>query len=303
MLKVAKEITKTALRYSGGMTRAYTSVVQASRSRDIKNAIGSLSIDATALHEVITANRRILSMSKPWIREEAISNSYYAYGIEDMHREAIDAPLSNSTHLSDLICYIARSTKPLSYLEIGVSVGKNFWQVINACSGADLYGFDMDDIYPVVGEQLRSVSVKTIVTQHQSVRKTQPRLENFLHEATGNRITLLSGDEFDRSLWTQFDGLKFNLIFSDAMHTPEAVWFEWEMLRDSGLINEAGFTMIWDDLASRPIRQNFDRICADAIARFGITARNCCFLHLPGWIGRHVPPHPIGIVSSLDFVK
>ena len=117
-----------------------------------------------------------------------------------------------------------------------------------------------------------------------------------------NRISIVSGDEFDESLWNVLQGQKFNLIFSDALHTPEALIYEWGKLQSLRLLNPAGFTMIWDDLYARGMRRAFDTICKDAYDTMGVRPTQCAFLHLPGWIGHHEPPHGIGMISSDGFV-
>ena len=52
-----------------------------------------------------------------------------------------------------------------------------------------------------------------------------------------NYIQYLCGDVFDENSWGKLRGQKFNIIFSDAFHSPKGLKFEYEMLKKYQLSN------------------------------------------------------------------
>jgi len=202
--------------------------------------------------------------------------------------------ISATVTYSDLLCYAAScSSAKASYLEIGVSVGKNFWQLLNAVSGGALVGMDIEEINPPLRDKLALVAAEGAMV---------PRLDRFHYVSRSNDVCYCTGDVFDPGLWDRLRGRKFNLIFSDAFHDPAAVMYEWRRIVELDLLDRSGFTIIWDDLVSRPIRRVFNDIIADCTARYGLTPRQACLMHAAGWVGEFEPAHPIGIISTQGFV-
>jgi len=267
--------------------------VQAKRlydRRDVPTAKGQVNADRPALTGIIDRNRSLLGAITTWIDKPALERSPVNYGVMDIHHSMIDQVPDPIMNLTDYLCYFASSIRDLSYLEIGVSVGRNLWQVLHTCHGARLTGLDMDILYPVVRSKLQQISVQV----------GPPQIECFRHDDTNNAVRVVSGDEFDENVWNALKGTKFNLIFSDAMHTPEAILYEWSMLKKLDLIDPNGFTMVWDDLNNQGMRRAFETICQDACARLNITPNQCAVIHVPGWVGRYEPPHGVGVISSHD---
>ena len=281
---------------------AYSQMMKLYGFLDVPTAKGSLAIDHVDAIKVMKDNRSLLRSMDTWIDENALSRSPFHYGLLDFHREAINE-IPFDMNLTDIICCLASNTADLSYLEIGVSIGRNLWQVLHTCKNSSLIGYDMDNLYPVIRNRLCSVSLEVIETSHVSVRTDPPQKECFTHSKTGNTITMISGDEFDKDLWNLMSEHKFNLVFSDAMHVPEALHYEWGRLRSLDLLDRNGFTMLWDDLSSRDLRRTFEIICQDACRTFGISPKQCTLLQVPGWIGTQEPPHPVGIISTNGFVS
>ena len=98
------------------------------------------------------------------------------------------------------------------------------------------------------------------------------------------------------------DGQKFSLVFSDAFHNPDAIRWEWRLLKERSLLDERGFTIVWDDLNYTEMRKAFEEIAADCCAQYGLSSKNVCYTEVRGWVGTEEPPHPIGIISSNGFV-
>ena len=277
-----------------GFRSVYTGFAQGYRARDVPHAQGKPGTlrldDATA---VARANRDLLRRTGEWVDRDAIASSRLHYGVD--HLAALDVlggeTGGRETTLTDLVCLMARRTPKLSYLEIGVSVGRNLWQVLHATECAEVTGLDMDRLYPPLAARL-------VPDDEAETRDGRVAIQRFRYPARGHRITQVVGDVLDEACWAALDGARFNLVFSDALHVPEAILFEWHQLLSRRLLDPAGFTMLWDDLNPLPMRCAFDRICADAIERLGASAAQCWYLHMPGWLGARELPHAIGIIQA-----
>jgi len=86
-----------------------------------------------------------------WWDEELLKNSFFQYGIVDEVKPLLNLPLGHSPTYSDLIVYCIKSLQskvyyPIEYLELGVSVGKNFFNVIEAVNNTRITGFEIEKI-------------------------------------------------------------------------------------------------------------------------------------------------------------
>ncbi|MCR6721037.1 MAG: hypothetical protein NVV59_12285 [Chitinophagaceae bacterium] len=112
-------------------------------------------IPAQARQEVVRANRASLDLVSDWIDETAFSQSCFQYGVPDFIKTEINKPIGEGLTYTDLMLHISRTHFPgLNYLEIGVSVGKNFFQMLNAHQNASFTGFDIEEINPVLEKRL-----------------------------------------------------------------------------------------------------------------------------------------------------
>ena len=277
--------------------------MQLYRQADTPLCKGKLDFNKTKMDRVIAENRAAIARFGDWIDPAAMDASTFQYGLSPEWAAAIQRPNSTKMTYSDILSYIAaEAAGNTNYLEVGVSVGKNFWQVLNHVHGGFLAGLDIEDINPPLKNQLTPLSAAPIASAFQSVRKSAPKLERFEFPSRQNRVEYHAGDVFDPAIWQGLKGRQFNLIFSDAFHHPEAVLFEWKQLIDLDLLDRNGFTILWDDLVSKSIRNVFNEIVSDCIRLFGMTRRNACLMHVSGWVGEYEAAHPIGIVSSQGFV-
>lgn len=271
----------------------YTGFAQGYRARDVPHARGraeDLGLDEAA--EMGRANRDLLRRTGSWVDREAIERSRLHYGVDHLEELDIltrDTGLREPT-LTDLVCLMARRTLPLSYLEIGVSVGRNLWQVLHSTLNGQFTGMDMDRLYPPLARRL--------VPLGEEQGEHGPEVQRFAYPSHGHAIAHVVGDVLDEASWAALGGSRFNLVFSDALHAPEAILFEWHQLVSRRLLSPDGFTMLWDDLNPLPMRTAFDRICADAIERLGARPEHCWFLHMPGWLGAHELPHAVGMIQA-----
>jgi hypothetical protein len=252
---------------------------------------------------VVERNRAVLKCVDNWIDETSFRTSVFEYGIEDVARRTINKPLSLEANLTDLVSYAAARTKDLRYLEIGVSVGKTFWQIMNIASNASLTGYDIEELNPVLRKRLMHLSSRQVEGPSSEIKRAPAHLDRFEYLERSNRVNYLSADVHDANAWKMLSGDKYNLLFSDAAHRADAVLCEWYHLTSLDLLDRSGFTMIWDDLASRPMRKAFNRIVTDCMRIYGLRDDQACFTHVHGWLGEGEPKHPVGIVSTNGFVS
>ena len=157
---------------------------------------------------------------------------------------------------SDVLCYFATWLTQPRYLEIGVSAGKNLYQVSQHLNDAVLVGIDIEEINPVLEHLLgqgtliwKSAEAYPFTKfDGTEVWKTFSLTEFSQHER-GNTILYLSGDKFERALWERLEGRSFNLIFSDANHTQRSLETEFAFLMKYGLIDSHEFIILWDDVS------------------------------------------------------
>lgn len=290
------QIAKNVVRRSPSAMRFY-------RQLDTPLCKGMFTFDQRKMAETTKRNRALIADFGSWVDPEAMKKSIFQYGLSPEWASLIELPISQTMTYSDILAYAAsQMPRDVSYLEIGVSVGKNFWQLLNQIENGFVTGVDIEDMNPPLERRLTKIDSLTIESNFQSPRKKSPRFDRFEFPERNNRVEYHAGDVFDPAVWHGLRGRKFNLIFSDAFHNPEAVEYEWKQLVDLKLIDESGFTIVWDDLVSRPIRRVFNDIASDCIRRFGLSSRNACLMHVSGWVGEHEDAHPIGIISSQGLV-
>lgn len=257
----------------------------------------SVDIDPQEVIEARDINRATLAKVSCWIRDVDYQNAIYQYGLPSSVRTLIDEPTTSEITYSDVICAFARRAKPsLRYLEIGVSVGKNFAQVVHCVKGADLVGFDIEDINPVLEEMLEKSSEETWVTAEESLRKRPSVLANYTSRSGANKIQYLAGDVFDTQSWDRLRGRTFNVVFSDAFHTGDALKKEWAMIRSLGLLAPEGFIMFWDDLGGYGMRKAFYGFADDIRKSYGADRVTAGLNFFNGWLGEKVPYHPVGFL-------
>ena len=115
------------------------------------NAKPKFNFGEKQMAEVVKQNRNSLDLIGDWIDEDAFKKSFFNYGVPDFIKPHINKPINNSVTYSDLMLYISQKHfEKINYLEIGVSVGKNFFQMLVGNSGSRFTGFDLEEINPVL---------------------------------------------------------------------------------------------------------------------------------------------------------
>jgi hypothetical protein len=225
--------------------------------------------DPALFAKVYEDNRRSLGQVESWASE--IDNSLWRYGVppmwsaevRELGQTSLDEIEPEVTY-SDLIGFIASKIVPLRYLEIGVSVGKNFWQIVNSFPEAEIYGLDVEDPNPSlvrlfdrveIASEGKEQVVDTLSGSPATIRLTHYRL----HRKGGKPVTYVKGDQFAPETWESMSA-PFNLIFSDGVHSGDALRSEFDHLKRCKLLHEDGpFVMYWDDLVNEEMQSAFDR--------------------------------------------
>lgn len=130
------------------------------------------------------------------------------------------------------------------------------------------------------------------------MKKAPSSLTTFGMPKQRNRVDYLSGDIFDPGAWSKLAGRQFNLVFSDAFHSADALRTEADAILSHGLLHPDEVVVVWDDLNGE-MADAFRAICGRfAAARHG--CRSTSFVvPLKGWLGNNWDDHPVGFFVSL----
>ncbi len=248
------------------------------------------------IEEFKRINRQTLRRIDNWIDEAAFNKSFFNYGVPDFIKNDINKPVGDELTYTDIMTFLAKKHfAEINYLEIGVSVGKNFFQIINAFEKANMVGFDIEEINPILERELQLLSKKEWNTKSGSLKTNKSSIKEFSYKS--NKVAYVSGDVWDEGSWRQLKENKFNLIFSDALHSPEALLFEFEMIFKYDLLADK-FIIFWDDLEGR-MQNSFFKIIKKYDKEYLI--KDVYLLKVNGWIGENERRHTVGIVSNFTI--
>jgi hypothetical protein len=231
------------------------------------------SLDPELFGAVYARNRETLRAVRTWISEETLERSLWRYGVPEewanntnsgyVDRTALEDIESEVTS-ADLLAFLARRFLPkLSYLEIGVSVGKTLLQMNNQVADAQIVGLDVEEINPILrdgfdtcDEVWRDAVAHPVETLSKGMVSKYATCHRLTSRATTNIFHYVSADQFRDETWSFsfLKGRRFNLVFSDGVHTPEALRSELQFLIRHDLIDNDRFFMVWDDLV-HPLTQ------------------------------------------------
>jgi hypothetical protein len=119
---------------------------------------------------------------------------------------------------------------------------------------------------------------------------------NNIHYFKGNVLSESDAQEFKENL-----NIKFDLIFSDALHIPDAVLSEFANIITPNLSDE--FTIYYDDLDFPGLENTFFDIFNDLKSLDKVYATT---FYIYGWMGQYEKVHKNGIISTHnleDFFK
>ena len=246
---------------------------------------------------IILDNRNTLQQVSYWIEQTSFEKSYFQYGVPQHIKHLIDREIGNELSYTDLLVYIGKyHLKNINYFEIGVSLGKNFYQLLHNLNASSYTAFDIENINPVLKNELLHISKIEWEAKNKSLRKEVSYLDTFSFQ--DKKIYYLSGDVLDETNWERLSGEKYNLIFSDALHDPKAILFEFDMIMKYKLLSDQ-FVFFWDDLHPH-MEPSFYTI----IKKYGkqLNISHKFIIQINGWIGIHEKQHPVGIITNLPYL-
>jgi hypothetical protein len=275
--------------------------------------------DISLFCTVYAKNRETLKAIPHWVTADTMDRSLYRYGVPIQLTSPIAGftdrvPLTeieSEVTSPDLLAFIAKFCLPkLSYLEIGVSVGKTLLQMNYQVSNANLVGIDIEEINPVIQEHFdtckeswRADSAYLVESLFKGTVSKTPSCHRYTSRRTGNVLEYVSADQFNEKTWARLKGHHFNLIFSDGVHSPEALRSELEFLMRYDLIDHSRLIMMWDDLHHPEMQSAFidnaKELCRmfnrahDAISLYDLRGSYCDY----NVDGRSIT-RPMGVFSS-----
>jgi hypothetical protein len=129
---------------------------------------------------IIAKNRDTLRKKSIWINDDTISKSVFNYGIPSRVIPLLNKDIGSEITNTDLLVYLSGELKQkISYLEMGVSAGKNFLQISKSLQNSLLTGFDIEVINPNLEEHFKKVSFIEWPSLPKSIKKTNSSLSGY----------------------------------------------------------------------------------------------------------------------------
>jgi hypothetical protein len=229
------------------------------------------------INNIIKTNRSFLDSVEQFLPEEEYQLN--DYGIQKRIYNQMDKNISDLPTYSDFIVFLITnvfSRKDINYLEIGVSVLKNFLQVNSGVQNVNLVAYDINNINPTF-KNLSSYSVNG----------------NKLRYFQGSVLSKNDAEKFKKDFPDKFD-----FIFSDALHTPEGIRSEYDLIIKDSLAKN--FLIYYDDLDFVGLEEEFLRIKAD-ISKARNQQINFYTFLIYGWIGNNEKLHKNGIITNINI--
>jgi hypothetical protein len=265
--------------------------------------------DPIKFGELYLTNRQILGSVDRWITADSVASSLWRYGVP----EELTLPqkcqgdrtglsdIEREITCSDALVFVGSLLSNLRYLEIGVSVGKNFLQICNQFRSAEIVGLDVEEINPVLLERLGGGDVIWRAPAESDVAtlsgQTVPKRASLTQiRSTEGSISYLSADQFSEETWRRLAGRKFNLVFSDGVHSADALQAELQFLLKYDLIDRREFVMLWDDLLGRQMQSAFVDCAKSLCQMFGKGDDAISMFRMHGTYGLS---RPMGMFVSL----
>ena len=266
------------------------------------------------MDDIISCNRATLNSVPKWIEQEHWEKPYslYNYGLPPQITHLIDLPISKALTEADMLCSfmleMQNKSGQANYLEIGVSVGKTFYQLARFANeklaGARLSCVDIEKINPTFNALLdRLYGNDKVVTRIPATRLTDSmRCEdhNVITRWRDSTITYYESDEFDPEIWKAMPK-KYNVLFSDALHEPTALLCEYQQLKSNNLLDENGFIYCFDDLEGSMNGRMWGavlHIFEDLKVSFPNLTLSLEHAAVNGWIGQYYSKHNFGIIRA-----
>jgi hypothetical protein len=269
---------------------------------EVRGAEELFCVDPLRFAQIMRHNREVVSGVGHWLDEEIWRRSYWRYGSK--HGAAyLDGVESRVTYTDAILFLAGFLKKPVKYLEVGVSAGKNFLPVCRFLKDALIVGMDIEEINPVLEKYLTEKRVLATWDEQFEDRWGRQRdkrssLSRYACPPGSNTVLYISGNKFNAETWAPLREHRFNLIFSDACHRPESVESEMAMIRENSLIDGDEFILFWDDLGGR-MTEMFSRIARQLCEEYGFGEEAVRIYELRGTYGKK-GTHLVGCVAKLE---
>lgn len=239
----------------------------------------------SGLEKKIETNKKTLKSVNTFIDLNTYSKSNDYYGLPPKILKHIDRPYNKYPTYSDLILYLLDSfSNSPKYIEIGVSVLKNFYLISSGKTGIELYAYDINQI-------------NTTIEKYFLLEDSREKIKKYEHN--GNKLAYFQGDVFNTKDLSNFKDLinKVNFIFSDAHHSYEGLMSEYENLIKEILDKE--FIIYYDDLSGDLLKAFFE--ISDKLSNKN-HIYTFTFL-INGWVGNHEKMHRNGVITNINLKK
>jgi len=233
---------------------------------------------------IINKNRDTLKKYSVLIREDQFKKNNY--GMSNEIFQKMNFTINESPTYTDLIIFLSRFLEKvnINYLEIGVSVLKNYIQIINSLRNANIIAYDINPVNP---------NFDYLYNKEEKKMKMGTFEDNQIYYFEGS-VT----EENDFKLFKDHINKKFNIIFSDAMHTPEGIRSEFDNLIKDNLDDR--FILYYDDLDFKGLEEEVSKIYKEINV-----SQKCNFytFYINGWVGQYEIMHKNGVITNLDLSK
>ena len=286
------------------------------------------------VQEVHAQNRCLLLAVRQWIDRDEWKQALFGYGLPDYAFDKVAKDVGPRPTLSSAVAFLSTKLGPKpNLLELGVSVGKTLFQTLSTACDSRLVAFDLEEINPTFAHMLghspmhaafRPSPAVSILNAPRNFSKAQPGYASPRKDRActikdygrakayrGNSFQYMSCDEYDLTAWRALGSTlqapppgpaaasSFQLIFSDAMHTKEALDFELDRILELGLLDRDNFAVVWDDM-------DYDAapLCGRIVEYAAASARNkitCLIGKMPGWLGANEYDHAVAIVTTVKI--
>jgi len=272
------------------------------------------------MENIIKFNRKTLINVSKWIEESDYNSppSLFNYGLPKHVFHLIDKDVSNELTECDIICYFITLFNnldvSLNYLEIGVSVGKTFYQISEfSTKNVENYSLsclDIEAINPSLYNLLLSNFIFFSKTEcipnvekeyiFEMAQKSTNVITKLVNDKN-NEVTYFESNSFDKNIWKEMK--QYNLIFSDGYHNPVSLLNECTNLISNNLIDLSNFVYCFDDL-EHDKGGNMWQAVIQIYERLKLIANKPLFLKhhvVNGWLGNNESKHNFGVISSFDY--
>ena len=237
------------------------------------------------LKVIIRRNRRFLSSIDNFLTFNEYEKN--DYGIPKHIYQNINREINNRLTYSDLIIYLVQLFQDtrINYLEIGVSVLKNFMQINNQLEDSNLVAYDINNIVNKFSSDFTQTQRNTVRDFYQSKKG-----KNNIYYFKGDVLSNQDADNFEK-----INEFKYDFVMSDAMHTKEGILSEYENIIKGKLNNK--FILYYDDLDFPEL----ENAAIQVFKKLQINFENLSFYSfwIYGWVGQHEKMHKNGFITNL----